>query len=265
MRFAVFVVLAAFAATVFSHRVSANVQLISKAEPLRVLTLGDSITAGVMAGGGAAQDGGYRGALGELLAQNGYHVIFVGTRSDYSANIENRAHDGWPGYVLRSFPADPGPGQLYGDLTARALQETHPDVVLLMAGTNDLLRLERRVPGYTLGNILKSMDMLLGEIFKLDPRVRVIVAPVVSSPRVSADTIAAFDGNLAPIVAGYAKHGYRITLATDMQKAVPRDAAHFPDGIHPSADGGYTHIARAWLLAIEQVTGMSKALPVAEQ
>jgi lysophospholipase L1-like esterase len=265
LRFAVFLVLTAFAAALFPLNAVAGLQLISKAESVRVLTLGDSITAGVAAGGGAAQDGGYRGALGELLAQNGYHVVFVGTRSDYSAKIQNRAHDGWPGYVLRSFPADPGPGQLFGGLTARALQKTKPDVVLLMAGTNDLLRQERRVPGYTLGNILQSMDMLLAEIFNLDPGVRVIVAPVVSSPRVSADTIAAFDGNLAPIVAAYAKHGFRITLATDMQKAVPRDAAHFPDGIHPSADGGYADIAHAWLQAIEQVTGTSKALPVAEQ
>lgn len=265
LRFAVFLVLVAFSAGTFAPGVSAQVQLISKADSLRVLTLGDSITAGVAAGGGAAEDGGYRGTLGALLVQNGYHVVFVGTRSDYSAKIENRAHDGWPGYVLRSFPADPGPGQLYGALTAHALRQTKPDVVLLMAGTNDLLRLERRVPGYTLGNILKSMDLLLGEIFKIDPGVRVIVAPVVSSPRVSADTIAAFDGNLVPIVENYAKHGYRVTLATEMQKAVPRDRAHFPDGIHPSADGGYAEVAHAWLEAIEQVTGTSRAVPVAEQ
>ncbi|MGH7661068.1 MAG: GDSL-type esterase/lipase family protein [Vulcanimicrobiaceae bacterium] len=264
LRFAVFLTLLAFTGFV-TDGAAADVQLISKAEPLRVLTLGDSITAGVAAGGGAAQDGGYRGTLGDLLTQNGYHAVFVGTRSDYSANIQNRAHDGWPGYVLRSFPADPGPGQLYGSLTERALQQTHPDIVLLMAGTNDLMRLERRVPGYTLGNILHSMDMLLAEIFKIDPSVRVIVAPVVSSPRVSADTIAAFDGNLTTIAENYAKHGYRITIASEMQKSVPRDVAHFPDRIHPSGDGGYADVAQAWLEAIEQVTGSPKALPVAEQ
>ncbi len=264
MRFAVFLVLAAFAAGAFHRGASANVQLISKAEPVRVLTLGDSITAGVAAGGGKAENGGYRGTLGELLAQNGYHAVFVGTRDDYSADIENRAHDGWPGYVIRSFPADPGPGQLYGAVTKRALQQTHPDIVLLMAGTNDLMRLERRVPGYTMGNVLHSMDLLLGEIFRVAPAVRVIVAPVVSSPRVSAGTVAVFDGDLPAIVNAFAKRGYRITLAAAMQGAVPRDAAHFPDGIHPSADGGYADIARVWLHAIERVTGTSKAVPVAE-
>lgn len=233
--------------------------------PVRILTLGDSITAGVAAQGARAENGGYRGTLAQILEQNGYRVQFVGTRDDYSDQIANREHDGWPGYVLRSFPSDPGPGQLYGDLTRRALEKTQPDVVLLMAGTNDLMRLERRVPGYTLGNILHSMDLLLGEIFTVDPGVRVIVAPVVSSPRISADTIAAFDGNLEPIVEGYAKRGNKITLATGMQSAVPRDVAHFPDGIHPSAEGGYDDIAHVWLKAYRQVNATPLALPVAKQ
>lgn len=232
---------------------------------LRVLALGDSITAGVAANGARAENGGYRGTLADLLSHGGIRVQFVGTRSDYSANIDNRAHDGWPGYVLRSFPADPGPGQLYGPLTEKVLKKTHPDVVLLMAGTNDLLRLQRGVAGYTMPAIIHSMDLLLGEIFSVQPGVRVIVAPVVSSPRVSADTIAAFDLQLAQIVDGYAKHGERISLATGMQGAVPRDSAHFPDGIHPSADGGYADIARVWFHAIEQATGSQTAGAVASQ
>jgi lysophospholipase L1-like esterase len=229
------------------------------------MALGDSITAGVTAGGGAAADGGYRGALGKLLSAGGYRADFVGTRTDYSAHIPNRAHEGWPGYVIRSFPADPGPGQLYGDVTRRAIREDRPDVVLLMAGTNDLMRLDRGVPGYTLPNVLYSMRLLIGQIFALDPNVRVVVAPVVESPRVSRATIAAFDGRLPSIVASFAKRGDRITLASEMQTAVPRDRAHFPDGIHPSGDGGYGDIARVWMQAIEQVTAASPVAPVARE
>lgn len=259
LRFAFIVMLLVCSSSLLCRPASADMR------PVRILTLGDSITAGVAAGGGAAENGGYRGTLGEILAQNGYRVQFVGTRSDYSDLIANRAHDGWPGYVLRSFPADPGPGQLYGALTQRALEKTQPDVVLLMAGTNDLLRLERRVPGYTLSNILHSMDLLLGEIFRLAPNVRVIVAPVVSSPRISAGTVAIFDQDLRPLVDAYAKRGNRITLAAGMEDAVPRDAAHFPDGIHPSAQGGYGDIARVWLRAYEQVSAAPVAVPVAKQ
>ena len=257
--------LACCAGLVVVHRAFADAPLLSKADSIRVLTLGDSITAGVAAGGGAAENGGYRGVLGELLAQDGYRAVFVGTRYDYSAQIENRAHDGWPGYVLRSFPADPGPGQLYGSLTRQALQETRPDVVLLMAGTNDLLRLQRSVAGYTMPNILESMNLLLGEIFSDDPQVRVIVAPVVSSPRIAAASIDAFNAGLVPIVERYARSGDRISLATAMEQAVPRDVEHFPDGIHPSSDGGYADVARAWVQAIEQVTAASTGDPVAKR
>jgi hypothetical protein len=39
-----------------------------------------------------------------------------------------------------------------------------------------------------------------------------------------------------------------------MVTAVPRDAKHFPDGIHPSGDQGYAEIANVWLTAIERLT-----------
>jgi lysophospholipase L1-like esterase len=232
---------------------------------MRVMALGDSITAGVGAFGSRDDDGGYRGALAKLLAKNGYRVKFVGSRSDYSASIDDRAHEGWPGYVLRSFPSDPGPGQLYGELVRKAIHRYDPDLILLMAGTNDLLRLEKRDDGYTLANIAHSMDLLLDEIFKEKRNVRVIVAPVVSSPLVDVCTLAHFDGddsacgpaeteNLASLVRGYANRGHQITLARAMAGAVPRDRDHFPDGIHPCGAGGYAAVASAWYQAISAVT-----------
>jgi hypothetical protein len=45
-----------------------------------------------------------------------------------------------------------------------------------------------------------------------------------------------------------------VTLAADMSTAVPRDSAHFPDGIHPCGAGGYAAVAGVWLRAIEVVT-----------
>ena len=125
-------------------------EVLAKADTIRVMALGDSITAGVGAHGSRVKDGGYRGALASLLQREGYHVNFVGSRTDYSDAIDERAHEGWPGYVLRSFPSDPGPGQLYGALVKSAIAKDDPDVILLMAGTNDLLRLEKHNAGYTL-------------------------------------------------------------------------------------------------------------------
>jgi lysophospholipase L1-like esterase len=236
---------------------------LTRTTPLRIMALGDSITAGVGANGSIVEDGGYRGPLAALLARAGYHLTFVGSRSDYSKAINEKAHEGWPGFVLRSFPSDPGPGQLYGPLVRRALNAADPDIVLLMAGTNDMLRLEKHAAGYTLPNILTSMDMLLAEIFAAKPNVYVIVAPVVDSPKIEPCVLETFAGapgcgssteNLQTIVTAYAQRGFHVTLAADMSTAVPRDSAHFPDGIHPCGAGGYAAVAGVWLRAIEVVT-----------
>ena len=242
---------------------------------MRVMALGDSITAGVGAYGSRIDDGGYRGALAKLLTQNGYRVKFVGSRNDYSAAIDERAHEGWPGYVLRSFPSNPGPGQLYGALVRKAIARYNPDMILLMAGTNDLLRLQRRDGGYTLANIAHSMDLLVGQILKQKPNVRLIVAPVVASPLVDACTLAHFDGddaacgpseteNLASLVHSYSARGFQVSLARAMADAVPRDRDHFPDGIHPCGAGGYAAMATAWYNAISAVTAASADAALAD-
>ena len=230
------------------------------------MALGDSITAGVNAFGATAVEGGYRGPLERALAARGYHAVFVGSRSDYSSKLSDRAHEGWPGYVVRSFPSDPGPGQLYGVITQAAMRAADPDVVLVMAGTNDLLRREKGAAGYTLRNIVESVRLLLEQIVAVKPSVFIVLAPVVDSPRVNAcalrefagaggpDDCAALDANLATLVGDFDRRGFRVSYARNMTTAVPRDAAHFPDGIHPCGDGGYADIANVWLHAIEAIT-----------
>jgi lysophospholipase L1-like esterase len=253
------------------HASAADPVLIARTEPLRILALGDSITAGVSAFGAPATDGGYRGPLERALAERGYHAVFVGSRSDYSSALSDRAHEGWPGYVVRSFPSDPGPGQLYGNLTQTAMRTSNPDVVLVMAGTNDLLRREKSDGGYTLANIVESVRMLLEQIVAAKPSVVVILAPVVDSPRVNVcalrafagvglpDDCAALNANLATLVNEFDRRGYRVSYARSMATAVPRDAAHFPDGIHPAGPGGYADVANVWLQAIAAIT---QPLPV---
>jgi lysophospholipase L1-like esterase len=239
---------------------------LAKAGPVRIMALGDSITAGVGAQGVDTGSGGYRGALERLLDTHSFHYTMIGGRSDYSAQVRMRAHEGWPGYVLRSFPSDRAP-QLYGAVTKSAIESYDPDVILLMAGTNDLLRLAKHRPGYTISNIVESMDALLAQIFYLKPGVDVIVAGVVDSPRVHACDIAHFDGipsegecgemdgpSVRTLVENFRARGFHISFASGMSGAVPRDKEHFPDGIHPSGPGGYEAVAQAWLQAIEDQT-----------
>lgn len=268
--FYVMALAAVVAGLVRSRAVAADSAWIAKADPVRIMALGDSITAGVGAKGVDVGGGGYRGELERLLDGAGYRYDLIGSRSDYSERLEHRGHEGWPGYVIRSLPSDPG-HELLGDTTRRALSEYNPDVILLMAGTNDLLRLERHSAGYSVANILAGMDALLNQIFSQDPSVHVILAGVVDSPFIADCTVKRFDGvdgwgcnggngpNLKTVVAKYRTLGFNIELASRMDAAVPRDREHFPDGIHPSGAGGYAAIARVWMHAIEDETVPSTA------
>lgn len=244
---------------------AANAPWFERSVPVRIMALGDSITAGVGAGGIDTGSGGYRTGLERWLDDQGYHYAMTGARSDYSKRARMPRHEGWPGYVIRSFPSDPAP-QLYGAVTKRAIAHDRPDVILLMAGTNDLLRLAKGKAGYTIPHIVASMNALIAEIFSAQPDVAVIVAGVVDSPRVRACDVARFDGSLASgctfvngpnlrtLVEHYHARGYRIAYAADMATAVRRDAVHFPDGIHPSGPDGYNAMARVWARAIEEET-----------
>jgi lysophospholipase L1-like esterase len=229
-----------------------------KEQQLSIMVLGDSITAGVGAEGGPSDTGGYRGPLQTLLQDGGYHVTFVGVRTDYAAKLTSPNHEGWPGYTIRSIAPGP-PGQLLGTITERALSAYNPDLILLMAGTNDLLH------NYDENEIVHSMDLLLGQIFSLRPHVRVVLGGVVDSPRVPECEIARFDTgrsscseeiypSLPSLAKSFAERGYAVVYAAGMDQAVPRDAEHFPDGIHPSGADGYAAVAGVWYKAIRAIT-----------
>ncbi len=245
---------------------------LARAQPIRIMALGDSITAGVGKNGVDLGTGGYRAELVRLLESQGFDFTMIGSRSDYSARLTERGHEGWPGYVIRSYPSAPA-HQLSGALTREALEAYEPDVILLMAGTNDLLRATRHKRGYTVANTLDALDALLAEITEIEPNATVLVAGVVDSPKIARCDVAAFDGTAAcgapparsvpTIVASYAARGFRVALASEMAGAVARDAAHFPDGIHPSGADGYLAVAKAWVAALDEITSVDHARAVA--
>lgn len=238
---------------------------IHKETNLRIMVIGDSITAGILGGGGVSATGGYRGRLAELLGADGYHVTFVGDRGDYAVRAPGLRHDGYPGYVIRS-TSKGAPGQLLGTLVEKALTKYDPDIILLMAGTNDFLRYEADHDEYDQTTIVESMDLLLRQIFRLQPHARVILAGIVNSPKLPECMIARFDtghdpcahgtfANLRSLADQYIVRGYALRYADGMFAAVPRDAAHFPDGIHPCAcTNGYDAIADTWYKAIRGIT-----------
>jgi hypothetical protein len=91
---------------------------------LQVWTVGDSITEGV--------NNGYRNRVWTVLTGAGYVLDYVGTLvHPYpdTAVCPDADHDGHAGYTI---------GGIHDELDAWYAQVAAPDVVLIMAGTNDL-------------------------------------------------------------------------------------------------------------------------------
>lgn len=95
----------------------------------RIMPLGDSLTRGV----GDPYGRGYRMALAQYLRAAGVRTNFVGSQhrgEPVSAVIRDPDHEGHGGYTI-------GELQRYAASWVRAAR---PDVVLLMAGTNDMIQ-----------------------------------------------------------------------------------------------------------------------------
>jgi lysophospholipase L1-like esterase len=189
---------------------------------VRIMPLGDSITAGV----GSSAGSGYRQVLRGELAANGLRVDFVGSqRRGPGPDADNEGHPGWR------------TDQLIDGLRPW-LAAARPDVVLLDIGTNDLLRNVH--PDSAPVRTANLIDRITRQL----PNVRVVVAKLLVVGR-DAARFQRFNAALAAVVAA---RGPRVTMV-DMSR-VP--AADTGDGVHPT-DLGYRQMAYQWYQALRPV------------
>ncbi|KAL8702184.1 MAG: hypothetical protein Q9201_004539 [Fulgogasparrea decipioides] len=201
-------------------------QPIANSVDLRVLPLGDSITWGK----GSSDGNGYRLALATLTKKDGNNLRYIGHVE--SGTMANNQHEGHSGFEIVAVSAMGRP-----DYAER------PNVVLLMAGTNDILR------ELDVGNAPERLGVLIGDIVTACPEAAVLVGtlppldhPYVN-PKLSDKETIAFNTVLEGIVAKLATGGNQVALV-DMGRVTTRHI-HATDGIHPT-DEGYALIAAAW-------------------
>ncbi|PBC71589.1 lysophospholipase L1-like esterase [Streptomyces sp. TLI_235] len=191
---------------------------------LRIMPLGDSITAGV----GSTTGDGYRWELARYMVevQQLYTAAWVGSQtSGTQSNPHHEGHSGWR----------------IDELTSQIdswMATYQPDVVLLHAGVNDARQ------GATEQTMATRMSALLGRILADSPTVRVIVGDVMppwygTQQDVASVAVQRFDGLLPSVVAAA---GPRVTLAR-MSAAVT--SSQLGDGLHPT-DTGYRYMAWVW-------------------
>ncbi|KAJ3499558.1 hypothetical protein NLG97_g229 [Lecanicillium saksenae] len=197
---------------------------LSNGAALRILPLGDSITWGY-----SSSDGnGYRQDLLNMLSGN--PVQYVG--SQRSGSMANNFNEGHPGAVISEI-AD------YASLSV----PSKPNIVLLMAGTNDCNKPEDPAGAPA------RLGSLIDKCIAAYPDAVIIVAkltPIASAT--SQANVDNFNAAVPGVVASRLSQGARI-LTVDMGAFVT--VGQLADGLHPN-DAGYAKMASAWFGGLEK-------------
>lgn len=201
---------------------------------LRVMPLGASSTVGK----GSPDTAGYRGPLQALLARDGVTVDMVGSRRDGPDSVPDRDHEGYGGLTLQDMRPQ----------VAEWVRRAGPDVVLLHAGTNDLLK------GTSPEEAARHLEGVLSEIVAVTDA-HVIVAGVWAPLGGDVRDRAEFNRLSGEVVAGFRERGHSVRYADTSDLL---DADELADGLHPNATG-YRLIAALWERQILDVIGRRAA------
>ena len=226
-----------------------------------VLPLGDSLTWGY--DHKSPTSGGYRSRLYSKLTAAGQTWKFVGSERDtYSTVLKaanQTAHEGHGGFrtdqILGNLlglasgtnvSSNNGGHWLDGTATRSPIQ---PNVVLLMAGTNDVL--QKR----TAASAAANLDKIIKVLNTARPTAKVFVAsipPVVNSASFTA-VVKEFNGLAKQLVARYAAAGKKVYFVDQYKNFVdPAGKALttlYSDSVHPGR-AGYDKMGDTWAAAI---------------
>lgn len=224
---------------------------------LRIMPLGDSLTRG----DGPADPSrpqSYRGFLIQSLAAAGYQLDFVGsdtTPTEGDVDPDNEGHGGYTiGPDASKFCATCPPANLADNLNGW-LAEYPADVILLLAGTNDLLPVttptaEGLIRPVDPADAGRKLQALIGQIRAAEPEVTVLVASLPPLP-FAAGNPALSDAqqalNRAASAAAAGSDG-KVVYVPMYETLLPQWSSlvdNQSDGLHPTPAGA-AKIAKVW-------------------
>jgi len=209
----------------------------SATAPVRIMPLGDSITAG---------PGCWRAILWHDLQTAGYsNIDFVGSVADggcnygYTYDGDNEGHGGYAATGI----ADQN--QLPPWLAA-----ANPDIVLMHLGTNDMW-------GGTIATstILAAYTKLVGQMRANNPNMKILVAQIIPMNPPSCATCAASVVALDNAIPGWAAGlttAQSPIIVVDQWTGFDATADTAGDGVHPN-DSGFAKMAARWYPPLAQV------------
>lgn len=222
--------------------------------PLRIMPLGDSITAGYTDNPQWQHpfEFGYRSGLYKLLKNAGYKFQFVG-ESPEPWDGKWRVPSNKPSTDLRELQMDNHRG--YGGAkieriqkdVAQWIKKDRPDIILLQIGIN----------GINAGSS-RQLDSLVKTIFETDQYVKLIVAQITPLSRFNKDLLDYNTYIRQTLVPAYAGKGYTISAVdlykkflTDPEDPQSIDATRLSNRINHPTNQLYDKMAEGWYQGIE--------------
>ncbi len=244
--------------------------LSAEAAPLRIMPLGDSITAGYTDNPtwNVPFEFGYRSRLCTLLTNAGYDFVFVGgSLEPFNNAYGDPTQGGTVSPVLDLRPLGQNGHRGYGGVSinttnsnvASYLTADTPDVILLMIGINGI---SINSPG--------QLDTLVGNIFTNRPTVKLITAQIIPKlpfTQLVVDYNTAIRNTLVP---KYVGQGRAITTVDQYVNFLTNPAVNtsvntalYSNAInHPTATG-YNAMAETWFKGVLAI--IPPTLPVLDQ
>lgn len=204
----------------------------SMAEPITIMPLGDSITAGTV--GNPV----YRFPLMEKLKAAGYDVSYVGTQisSQTDCALGELPCEGYGGKNVQFLAGKIG--ELY--------RKNPADIVMIHAGHNQF------ADRHPIPEMLSSTRKIIETIRSIKPGATILLAQVIPSGKLPKYSyIPQFNEALVPLVKELDRPGQRFILVNQAE-GFDWEKDTVPDRVHPNAQGA-EKMAEKWFQALRQV------------
>jgi lysophospholipase L1-like esterase len=208
----------------------------------KIMPFGDSITDGYL-----AQRGGYRIPLFQRAHQEGKHLTFVGSAVNGPTMVDGvpfpQHHEGHSAYTIDDEPLPAPAHKGISPFVKTSIPAYHPDIVLLMIGTNDVDN------SIDLPNVPTRLGALVDSIIALDAHILVVVAQITPTMQDPLNArIQAYNAAIPAVVKARADAGKHVALA-DMYNAFVSDTSYrstlMYDRLHPNI-AGFQKMADTW-------------------
>jgi hypothetical protein len=229
----------------------------SASPPIKVMPLGDSITAGT------DQWASYRCLLYPALIAAGYDVDFVGsvhgqwgvmsakktTPPAYCnmVNLNHEGHSGWAIYhILNGVPSS-WTGNLQAWVTANP-----PDVVLAHLGTNNFIYGPPESPAPDVDAAIDQLGQVIDTLRAANPRVKILLAQITPSnfSAITQTMIPQYNARIPALAASKANRFSPIGVVDQFTGFDVNADTH--DGTHPNPSGEAKMAAR-WKAGFDQI------------